>query len=103
MGRMEDQRTAGTPYLTPRKRHGRRKAGPWLRPARYPCDFKKENGAVCDLESIASWVGPASTPSALSWVKAPVGKYAGVLVPASMAIHNRCALHPMSDTPQGAP
>jgi hypothetical protein len=72
-----------------------RPRGPWKRPARVPCDYKRANGLICELESIATWCRNSATPGPLpvvpgSWHRHDPGIACGVNTPTL----NRCALHP---------
>ncbi len=93
-------RTPTLPGLTPegdepfnpvRDRFGRLR-GPWKKPARFPCDFHKANGMVCDLESVRLWCGMYG-PAGPAW-HWHEPSYA-VSCSGDMVRHQRCALHPV--------
>ncbi len=72
-----------------RARHFGRHTGPWKKPARLPCDFKRDNGLICDLESVRSWCSNSGKPL---HTHEP-----GTACGANIPIRNRCALHPMEE------
>jgi hypothetical protein len=81
----EDGRAGDVPRTD---RFGRLR-GPWKRPARFPCDFSRANGMICDLEAVASWC----TQDGATWKRYAPGVIAGGV----MEQHHRCALHPLGE------